>query len=272
MNSSEKRQAKKVAANLAQRFAALALPIGFSVGEFFAASKEAFIEAATEDLKKRGIRPTTSRIAVMTGLTRAEVARIREGMTTLPSAVSEPRTERVMHAWFTDPEFLDKDGNPRLLPEFGKISFASLVKKHSGDMPRRALLEELIAGGMARRETPNEVLALRRHYHAEASAKLNFPMLDAQIDLAVSNPSSVKTHAVTVEFSGPLSPAVHRTVSQRTERFLEAISDYLHAEAEKAKNHAGNKKVNVKLVISHGESISIESIKNESEKENSKEV
>ena len=168
MDPNNKSSANKVAFGIAQRFASLALPLGFSIGEFLAASKEAFIEAATELLKSRGIRPTTSRIAVMTGLTRAEVSRIRDGNTILPAAVSEPRTERVMNAWFTDPEFLDEDGAPRVLPEFGELSFELLVKKYSGDMPRRALLEELIAGGMATRENGDRIRALRRHHCASS--------------------------------------------------------------------------------------------------------
>jgi hypothetical protein len=244
----------KVAFGIAQRFASLALPLGFSVGEFIAVSKEAFIEAATSTIKKRGIRPTTSRIAVITGLTRAEVARIRDGTAPPPVAVSEPRTERVMNAWFTDPEFLDPDGVPRVLQEFGNSSFESLVRKYSGDMPRRALLEELIAGGMAEREPNDLIRAIRRHHHTSSAENLNLEQLGMQVNFATGECERGTVKTLTVEFDGALPIAVQRTVNQRTERFLEALSDYLHAEARKGDIHSSTEPVNFHLMISHRES------------------
>lgn len=253
MDSGNKTSATKVAFGIAQRFAGLALPLGFSVGEFVAASKEAFIEAATEDLKKRGIRPTTSRIAVMTGLTRAEVARLREGTATPPVAVSEPRTERVMNAWFTDPEYLDTDGSPKVLPEFGANSFDELVRKHSGDMPRRALLEELISGGMAERDTDSRIRPMRRHHYSLPTDNSGLNDLESAVDFVVADAQNRSTHSINIGFETAPSPAVRRTVNQRTERFLEAISDYLHAEAAKATGTKGANPVNFRLVITHGE-------------------
>lgn len=254
VDATNKPQPANMAFNLARRFATLALPVGFSVGEFLAQAKEAFIEAATADLQKRGIRPTTSRIAVMTGLTRAEVSRIRDGSAKLPVAVSEPRTERVMHAWFTDSDYLDTNGNPRVLPEFGKGSFEELVRKHSGDMPRRALLEELISGGMAARESETSIRAIRRHYHSKSTDLPDFSQLQVQIDLAIPADDSTKNHAITVEFPSAPSPAVRKTISQRTERFLEAMSDYLHAEASRTTRGETQNKTVVRLMVSHGES------------------
>ena len=46
-----------------------------------------------------------------------------------------------------DADFLDSDGEPRALPADGDSSFAALVKRHSGDMPARAVLDELRARG-----------------------------------------------------------------------------------------------------------------------------
>jgi len=254
VDPNNKSSANKVAFGIAQRFASLALPLGFSIGEFLAASKEAFIEAATELLKSRGIRPTTSRIAVMTGLTRAEVSRIRDGNTILPAAVSEPRTERVMNAWFTDPEFLDEDGAPRVLPEFGELSFELLVKKYSGDMPRRALLEELIAGGMATRENGDRIRALRRHHCASSISDEELSKLETEVELFVANPGTNATRTITVEFPDGIPPSVRRNINQRTERFLEGISDYLHAESARISSENDGPKTRFRLLVTHGES------------------
>jgi hypothetical protein len=139
-----------------------------------------------------------------------------------------------MNAWFTDPEFLDDAGAPRVLPEFGELSFDALVRKHSGDMPRRALLEELLAGGMAARESSDYIKALRRHHLSPSVADADIEQLGTEIDVLMPASASRASRTINVDFSGPIPPAVRRTVNQRTERFLEGLSDYLHAESAKS--------------------------------------
>jgi Family of unknown function (DUF6502) len=159
-----------------------------------------------------------------------------------------------MNAWFTDPEFLDDEGSPRVLPEFGEHSFELLVKKHSGDMPRRALLEELIAGGMAIRESGDQIRALRRHHCSSSTSDEELSTLETEIELFVSKSDSSSTRSVTVDFIGGVPPAVRRNINQRTERFLEGISDYLHAESAKLTQNPSAPKKNFRLLITHGES------------------
>lgn len=256
MEAGSKATAAKVASNIAKRFATLALPMGFSIGEFVAASKDAFINAATDILKSRKIRPTTSRIAVMTGLTRAEVARIRDGVPSLPAAVSEPRTERVMNAWFTEPDYLDESGNPRHLPEFGSNSFDTLVRHHSGDMPRRALLEELIAGGMAARSGDRLIRPIRRHHSSASKDHSDLTLLSSEVEFLVPTAEKKTTQWINVEFAGPIPAAVRRNIEQRTERFLEGLSDYLHAESKKLAVSASEKTTVFRLLIANRESTS----------------
>jgi hypothetical protein len=121
-------------------------------------------------------------------------------------------------------------------------------------MPRRALLEELISGGMAARESETSIRAIRRHYHSKSTDLPDFSQLEVQIDLALPFDDSTKNHAITVEFPAAPSPAVRKTISQRTERFLEAMSDYLHAEASRTTPGETQNKTVVRLMVSHGES------------------
>ena len=63
-------------------------------------------------------------------------------------AVNVNRAARVLSGWTRDADFHDADGQPRPLElQDGPASFAQLVKRHSGDMPVRAVLEELLRVG-----------------------------------------------------------------------------------------------------------------------------
>jgi len=122
------------------------LKAGVGYREFAEISKTAFVEIATRDYGLRG-RPTNiSRVAVMTGLTRKEVRRLRDksasGQETL--VVRSTPMSIILHRWYTDEEFLTVNGEPKQLPFDGeKSSFTSLVRKHGGDIPPGAMRTEL---------------------------------------------------------------------------------------------------------------------------------
>ncbi len=122
------------------------LRVGIGYREFAEISKTAFVDIATKDYGLRG-RPTNiSRVAVMTGLTRKEVRRIRNktaaGDATFISRAT-PMTE-LLHRWFTEDDFIDKRGAPKVLPFDGdEISFSELVRRFGGDIPPGAMRTEL---------------------------------------------------------------------------------------------------------------------------------
>lgn len=122
------------------------LRAGIGYREFEEISKTAFVDVSTKDYGLRG-RPTNiSRVAVMTGLTRKEVRRIREktefGKET---DVNRPNPmSLILHRWFTAEEYLNDKGQPRELPFDGPgTTFSSLVKKFGGDIPPGAMRTEL---------------------------------------------------------------------------------------------------------------------------------
>ncbi len=222
---------------MTKRVASFLLPIGFGLGDFVAAAKAAFVEAGAEQISSRGDRPSTARISAVTGLSRAEVAKIRaNGLSA--QRFTEPRTARVMHGWFTDARFIDLKGNPRALNMTGLNSFDELVRNYSGDLPRRALLEELRAGGMVEVNEKGEVTPLRRHYLVDSSRSaedLKRIAADSEIFLCsaakLSKDDSSALRRVTVQFPNGVPLSVRRTVALRTERFLEGLADYLNASA-----------------------------------------
>ena len=119
--------------------ARILLRFGVGLREFTEIAKTAFVEVATNEYGLRG-RPTNiSRVAVMTGLTRKEVRRIREKIQKGEHSVTVKTTpmSEILHRWHAESEFLDDSDRPAVLPFAGeKRSFTSLVKRFGGDILR----------------------------------------------------------------------------------------------------------------------------------------
>jgi hypothetical protein len=103
----------------------------------------AFVRAACKASTLRNGRINQSRVAVLTGLSRAEVRSLMRGPRSA-KARFQPRTQRVIDGWRSDPRYTSRTKAPRSLPiNSSAISFAALVRKYAGDVPHHAVLEEL---------------------------------------------------------------------------------------------------------------------------------
>jgi hypothetical protein len=103
----------------------------------------AFVKAACRASTLRNGRINQSRVAVLTGLSRAEVRNLMRGPRSAKPRF-QSRTQRVIDGWLSDPRYLARAGAPRpLLVNGPAISFAALVRKYAGDVPHNAVLEEL---------------------------------------------------------------------------------------------------------------------------------
>jgi hypothetical protein len=103
----------------------------------------AFVKAACKASTLRNGRINQSRVAVLTGLSRAEVRNVMRGPRNAKVRF-QPRTLRVINGWLSDPRYQSRPGVPIPLPANGKVpSFAALVRKYAGDVPHHAVLEEL---------------------------------------------------------------------------------------------------------------------------------
>jgi len=133
---------------------------GVSASEFTDIVRRAYVSVADSDFGINKRKQTTSRIAVLTGLNRLEVARLREIDDDADDSprMFHNRAARVVSGWTSDPRFAP-DGIARDLPVAGKHSFTSLVVDYSGGMPARAVLDELKRVGSVR-ETDGGLLHL----------------------------------------------------------------------------------------------------------------
>ena len=111
--------------------------------------RQTYVDVADEEFTIEGKRQTAARIAVITGLNRKEVSRLR-GTQPLNAAgeVWRNRASHVLASWLRDREFLDRKGDPLDLPLSGDApSFTDLVRKYSGDMYPRSVADELLRLG-----------------------------------------------------------------------------------------------------------------------------
>lgn len=148
--------------------AKILLRFGIGFREFSETAKIAFVDVASTEYGLRG-RPTNiSRVAVMTGLTRKEVRRIREKINTGNEAAkvkSTPLSE-ILHRWYSESEYLDSTGLPIALDfSGGSFSFSSLVKKFGGDIPPGAMRTELKRVGAVEETDQGKLKIVSRVIH-----------------------------------------------------------------------------------------------------------
>jgi hypothetical protein len=124
----------------------LMLDTGVTVRELNQITRERSVFIASRRIARETGRNSKSRVAILTGLPRSEVARLltAKGILQIPHRGQHP-VRRVLSAWFEDTMFLTTDGEPAVLPIFGKRkSLEKLVNKYSGGVPVRAMLDELL--------------------------------------------------------------------------------------------------------------------------------
>jgi hypothetical protein len=128
---------------------------GIGYREFSDVAKASFVAVASDDYGIRGRKTNMSRVAVMTGLSRKEVKKIRDSLSEDASASSRQtrRPEVLLTTWNNDQDFRDRNGNPKRLSFGGPgVSFKDLVARAGGDIPPKAMLNELLRAGSVVRE------------------------------------------------------------------------------------------------------------------------
>jgi hypothetical protein len=107
--------------------------------------REIYINVAEYDFALPGKDQTDSRVSLLTGIHRKEVARLRGAgapVSAVPVAIS--RTSRIMARWLSSPDYTDADGRPLPLGRTGEkgATFESLVISVTRDVRPRAVLDE----------------------------------------------------------------------------------------------------------------------------------
>lgn len=167
----------------------LLLRNGITYGDFADLSRWVFMDVATKEFGIPGRKQTVSRVSIITGLTRKEVSRLQKIETPDDSAIAHQynRAARVISGWLRDSQFHDKKGHPANLHfDKGKNSFSQLVKKHSGDIPPRAILDELIRVGTVAMDEKEKVCLMADGFVPRSGEKDKLHILGTDVQHLLS--------------------------------------------------------------------------------------
>ncbi len=145
----------------------LLLRSGVSWRDFAETARETFVDVATTEFGIRGRPTNVSRVAILTGISRRDIRKLRQQLREPAADVPEylnPAT-RVLSGWHQDADFLTDDARPKAVSiDSGESSFAELCRRYGGDVPRGALLKELIAIGAVEKAAGGELHVRSRVY------------------------------------------------------------------------------------------------------------
>lgn len=214
---------------------------GVAYDDFAEVTKSVYVEVARESFTPPGKRPTDARTAIVTGLTRKEVKRLREQTDPVYAARDwggANRATRVLSGWHRDPAFTDAEGKPRpLSPSDSETGFPALVRQYSGDIPVSAILAELErVGAIIQRQ--GMLVARRRAFVPEAGDPEGTRMLGtavhdllSTIEHNLDDDGSERPRFQRSVFNPRVDvralPVFHRLVSEHGQQLLEILDDWL---------------------------------------------
>jgi hypothetical protein len=142
--------------------------------------KEIYLDVAEAEFALPDKRQTDSRLALITGLNRKEISRLRRlrKPPKLTVAVEDNLVTHVIGRWMAGPPYAAADGAPCRLPYESDnpavASFARLVRDLSVDIPVRSVLDELLRAKVVTLRLPQGKVELQRETHIpeDAAAKL----------------------------------------------------------------------------------------------------
>lgn len=215
---------------------------GVTWDEFNELSKDTFVEMARAEYGIQGRPTNNARVAVLTGLSRREVARVRDRILDATDQLSQRKGNRIsqiLTAWHTDKEFLDEQGQPKDLPPTGPVgSLASLLKRYAGDLPHGAIRKELLQLGLIDELESGRLKILKRDYLYTALD----PEIVRQMSLALHDHASTLEHNLNAERKTPIrferladnvhvssrsAKAFNELVKERGMRFLQEMDAWL---------------------------------------------
>ena len=259
--NSLKESALKACRTLIKPVIKILLRNGISFREFLSLCKTEFVQTAEEEFGINNRPANISRIAIVTGLDRKEIKRIKEALanssTDLNTIEKHPKTDRatrVLAGWHTDSNYLDKHGKPLILPlsnSDNAPNLTSLVRQYAGDVPTTTLIKELKRCGTIDEIEPNKWQALKRHYipsfsDPESLERAGTVIGDVSNTLYHNLYSPDKAprferRATSITIPTSEVPAFYELLAQEGQAFLVLVDNWLSEHEKLKKNDSNNK-------------------------------
>ena len=237
---------------------------GIQWSEFAELSKEAYVAVARDEYGLGGRPTNTARVAMITGLSRREAARVRGVLDGRDEPVLPPedRISRVLTGWYLDPEFLGTDGKPRPLEAAGPTSIEGLFKRYAGDVPHGALLKELLQLDLVEESADDKFRVKARDYVRGAQD----PDIVRQMGVALHDHGTTLAHNVDSERTAPARfegmatntqistehvEAFHKLITERGQALLEEIDAWLSRHEAKNPQQTASPRLGVGVYLIH---------------------
>lgn len=217
---------------------------GMAFTAFEKLAKRVYVDLAFNEFRLPGKKPSISRTSILSGLTRKDVQRLLTDPDERATAEGAKynRAARVLTGWVRDAEFADAAAEPRPLDVDGEHGFAGLVRRYSGDMPVRAVLDELLRVGAVHRRADGRIELRTRAYvpaHGD-DEKLNILGNDvadliATIDHNLQHAGSDARFQRKVMYRGIAPqrlPAFRKLSAAQAQALLERLDRWLAAQLE----------------------------------------
>lgn len=226
----------------------LLLKAGWTWRDFAEVGRRTFVTVASTEFGKRGRLANASRVAILTGLNRRDVSRLRVDAAddAEPPGFVSPGS-RLLSGWHQDPDFLDDSRRPRPLSAAGRApdeppGFPELVRRHAPDLPVVAMLKELRAAGAVRVDDAGRVHALQRSYVPRAADPNQLRLwgtvlhdVGTTLEHNVMRPDDAAPRferaAVVAAVDVRHLPAFRAFLEREGQAFLERVDDWLTAHA-----------------------------------------
>ena len=216
---------------------------GMTSREFNDIAKSAFVEVAGEEYGIKERQTNTSRVSLLTGISRKEVKRQRELLENPQPRPQQKTTDatRLLSGWHQDPDFLDQHGQPVALSVNGDgASFAELCTRYAGDIPATTMQKELRRVGAVEAGADGNLYVRRRYYMPTQfdpqwimNAGSTFADLGENINQNLisdaANPGRFLGRATEENIDASSIPEFKKFIEQHGQPFLELVDDWLAA-------------------------------------------
>jgi uncharacterized protein DUF6502 len=244
---------------------------GVTWNEFNELSKNMYVEVARQEYGIQGRPTNNARVAVITGLNRREVSRIRNRLlqgSDNPDMRQGNRISRILTGWHVDPEFLGADSEPADLSATGpEKSLSCLLKRYAGDLPHGALKKEMLQLGLIRENPDGRLKVLQRDY---VYTTLD-PEIVRQMSVALHDHATTLEHNINPERERPVrfermadnaripsrsAKRFMKLVENRGMEFLQEIDTWLstHETVESKSGADRNLRLGVGVYLIHDDS------------------
>lgn len=213
---------------------------GVPFGAFVEVAKRVYVDMAMAELGIPGRKQSVSRASIITGLSRKEVSRVKA----LPNRSDTEAVERynraaqVISGWVRDKRFADKTDKPAdLLLDGRGATFTELVKRYSGDVPARAVRDELLRVGAVEHLPDGRIRLLARAYIPRTGEVDKLEILGIDVGNLISTIDHNLLYGTTDPYfqrkvsydnlPGEVIPELRTLTTTRAQAFLEEMDGWM---------------------------------------------